>query len=152
MDRKQIKEWALANGFKLKTQPDGSHDLNPYVYQFAEEVIKNARRYESTLEQQVKRLQEHPDSYQSGFDDGCKSAQVHVNRWKEWARHQVKSAVPDGHCVVPQSISDDVISKLGLSEGGNQPFFVINDKDDVRALYAAMVSLSDKNKNKDEKP
>lgn len=35
MNKQQIKALALANGFKLKEQPDGSIDLNPYVYDFA---------------------------------------------------------------------------------------------------------------------
>jgi len=35
MNKQQIKELALENGFKLKEQPDGSMDLNPYVYEFA---------------------------------------------------------------------------------------------------------------------
>ena len=35
MDKEQIKALALEHGFKLKEQPDGSMDLNPYVYEFA---------------------------------------------------------------------------------------------------------------------
>lgn len=35
----QIKEIALANGFKLKEQLDGSMDLNPYVYEFSRALI-----------------------------------------------------------------------------------------------------------------
>ena len=35
MTNDQIKEIALANGFKLKEQPNGEMDLNPYVYEFA---------------------------------------------------------------------------------------------------------------------
>ena len=35
MTNDQIKELALANGFKLKEQPNGEMDLNPYVYEFA---------------------------------------------------------------------------------------------------------------------
>lgn len=35
----QIKEIALANGFKLKEQPSGEMDLNPYVYDAVFEVI-----------------------------------------------------------------------------------------------------------------
>lgn len=35
----QIKALALANGFKVKEQPDGSTDLNPYVYDFARKLI-----------------------------------------------------------------------------------------------------------------
>lgn len=34
-----IKEIALANGFKLKEQPNGSVDLNPYVYDFAKALL-----------------------------------------------------------------------------------------------------------------
>ena len=39
MTNDQIKELALANGFKLKEQPDGAMDLNPYVYEFASVVF-----------------------------------------------------------------------------------------------------------------
>ena len=35
MTNEQIKDIALANGFKLKEQPNGEMDLNPYVYEFA---------------------------------------------------------------------------------------------------------------------
>ena len=39
MTNDQIKELALANGFKLKEQPNGEMDLNPYVYEFARALI-----------------------------------------------------------------------------------------------------------------
>lgn len=35
----QIEAIALANGFKLKEQPDGSLALNPYVYDFARALL-----------------------------------------------------------------------------------------------------------------
>lgn len=35
LNRKQITDLALTNGFKLKEQPDGSMALNPYVFDFA---------------------------------------------------------------------------------------------------------------------
>ena len=38
--KQYIKEVALDCGFKLKEQPDGSTDLNPYVYTFADKLIK----------------------------------------------------------------------------------------------------------------
>ena len=38
--KQYIKEVALDCGFKLKKQPDGSIDLNPYVYTFADKLIK----------------------------------------------------------------------------------------------------------------
>ena len=40
MTNEQIKEIALANGFKLKEQPDGTKDLNPYVYDGVRAAIK----------------------------------------------------------------------------------------------------------------
>jgi len=39
MTNEQIKDIALANGFKLKEQSDGTQDLNPYVYDFARVLI-----------------------------------------------------------------------------------------------------------------
>lgn len=40
MTNEQIKQIALACGFNLKEQPTGEMDLNPYVYDFARELIK----------------------------------------------------------------------------------------------------------------
>ena len=37
--KEQIKELALRTGFKLKEQPNGEMDLNPYVYDFARALI-----------------------------------------------------------------------------------------------------------------
>lgn len=42
MNKERVKELALANGFKLKEQPDGSMDLHPYVFTFAEALIAEA--------------------------------------------------------------------------------------------------------------
>ena len=39
----QITEIALANGFKLKEQPDGSLALNPYVFDFAKALVDASR-------------------------------------------------------------------------------------------------------------
>lgn len=39
MNNEQIREIALANGFKLKEQPSGEMDLNPYVYEFARALV-----------------------------------------------------------------------------------------------------------------
>lgn len=41
MTDEQIKEIALANGFKLKEQPNGDVGLNPYVYDFARALISS---------------------------------------------------------------------------------------------------------------
>ena len=38
--KQYIKDVALDCGFKLKEQPDGNLDLNPYVYTFADKLIK----------------------------------------------------------------------------------------------------------------
>ncbi|MAK91109.1 MAG: hypothetical protein CMI13_07750 [Oleibacter sp.] len=44
MDKQRIKDIAINNGFKLKEQPDGSSDLNPYVYAFSEALYKEAAK------------------------------------------------------------------------------------------------------------
>lgn len=48
MTNDQIRKLALENGFKLKKQPDGTEDLNPYVYAFARALI--SARYQSDLQ------------------------------------------------------------------------------------------------------
>ena len=40
MYKQYIKQAALECGFKLKEQPDGNMDLSPYVYTFADKLIK----------------------------------------------------------------------------------------------------------------
>ena len=40
ISKQYIKEVALDCGFKLKEQPNGELDLNPYVYTFADKLIK----------------------------------------------------------------------------------------------------------------
>lgn len=42
MSDEQIREIFLSNGFKTKQQPDGSVDLNPYVYDAARAMLAAA--------------------------------------------------------------------------------------------------------------
>ena len=44
MNKQYIKDVALECGFKLKEQPDGSMDLNPYVYTFADKLHGEFRK------------------------------------------------------------------------------------------------------------
>jgi hypothetical protein len=44
MNKSEIRDLALANGFKLKEQADGNMDLNPYVYRFASALMADAGR------------------------------------------------------------------------------------------------------------
>jgi len=39
----EIRATALANGFKLKQQPNGEMDLNPYVYKFVRAILIKAK-------------------------------------------------------------------------------------------------------------
>lgn len=41
MNKEQIKQLAQDAGFKLKNQPNGDFDLNPYVYGFAESLLNS---------------------------------------------------------------------------------------------------------------
>ena len=50
MSKQQIKELALSNGFKLKQQPSGEMDLNPYVYDFADALLAKANERVAELE------------------------------------------------------------------------------------------------------
>ena len=43
MTNNEIRALALSHGFTLRPQPDGSMDLNPYVYEFARALIEQER-------------------------------------------------------------------------------------------------------------
>ena len=49
MEKSRIKAMALSSGFKLKEQPNGEMDLNPYVYEFAK-LLELAVRYDRNRE------------------------------------------------------------------------------------------------------
>lgn len=46
LTKEDIKRLALENGFKLKQQPSGEMELNPYVYDFARALIDAAKNSE----------------------------------------------------------------------------------------------------------
>ncbi len=64
MTNDQIKEIALANGFRLKEQPDGTQDLNPYVYEFAKKI-------KAVIDDEIQEHQDCIDSL-SGVPDSVK--------------------------------------------------------------------------------
>jgi hypothetical protein len=43
IERSDIRKFAIEAGFSLKEQPDGSMDLNPYVYEFARRIESEAQ-------------------------------------------------------------------------------------------------------------
>lgn len=57
MDKKTVKEIALANGFKLKEQPDGSLELNPYVYVFADKLVEHQQAKVEGMQKRVEDLE-----------------------------------------------------------------------------------------------
>lgn len=61
----QIKRLALANGFRLRPQSDGSIDLNEYVYAFAREVFEAGQKAE-----RAKREKQEPIAWYCDGEDG----------------------------------------------------------------------------------
>lgn len=43
LTKEEIRDTALANGFRLKQQPSGEMDLNPYVYKFVRAILIKAK-------------------------------------------------------------------------------------------------------------
>lgn len=50
MTNDMIRQIALANGFKARTQDDGTTDLNPYVYDFARALLADREAVIDDLE------------------------------------------------------------------------------------------------------
>jgi hypothetical protein len=82
MDKKTVKEIALANGFKLKEQPDGALELNPYVYVFADKLVEHQQA-------KVEELQKRMDAALKKLD---KRRDELWSKWKEQADMQDQGA------------------------------------------------------------
>jgi len=54
---KLIRKIALENGFKLKKQPSGETDLNPYVFDFAEKLLAEKKAEITELKQKLEKLE-----------------------------------------------------------------------------------------------
>lgn len=57
LTRDEIRAIALENGFTLKDQPDGSKDLHPYVYRFAERLLDKCVYKRFNLNSEFKKAQ-----------------------------------------------------------------------------------------------
>lgn len=69
----QITQVALANGFKLKQQPDGTMALNPYVFEFARAIADM-----SIIFAQIDALRERVDkSEEIGVLDARNDSLIH---------------------------------------------------------------------------
>jgi hypothetical protein len=56
-ERSLIESTALKNGFKLKQQHNGEMALNPYVFDFAEELLANKQDEITELKQRLEKLE-----------------------------------------------------------------------------------------------
>lgn len=90
MNKKQIKNLALSNGFKLKEQSSGEMDLNPYVYDFADALLAKANERVNELEKELS----NKELLHVGFTNGDQ-----VN----YAKVEEGSFYPDtsGDCYIP---------------------------------------------------
>jgi hypothetical protein len=63
LTKEQIKIAALDSGFKLKQQPSGVMDLNPYVYEFARALTEPLRIENEQLKAQIEPFKELARAY-----------------------------------------------------------------------------------------
>ena len=99
MTNEQIKEIALANGFKLKEQPNGDMDLNPYVYDFARALLDS--RWISVKD----RLPDNEEFYLTYLFDGNSDTWEMQIKW--WDKK---------HGFLPWDLIDDVTHWQKLPE------------------------------------
>ena len=92
MEKSRIKAIALSSGFKLKEQPDGDMDLNPYVYEFAK-LLELAVLYDRNREikQRFKLLADNLEYELSEDSKNClleRNATLRLieggNKWNTW--------------------------------------------------------------------
>lgn len=71
MSPDMIERIALANGFKLKEQPDGSMALNPYVFEFARALLESSKPEGWVLVPFVPTPKMHAARYAIPMEDKC---------------------------------------------------------------------------------
>ena len=77
MEKSRIKAIALSSGFKLKEQPNGEMDLNPYVYKFAE-LLELAVLYDRNREIK-ERFETLADNFEYELSDDSKNCLLERN-------------------------------------------------------------------------
>lgn len=82
MNKKQIKDLALSNGFKLKEQPSGEMDLNPYVYDFAGALLVKANERVRELESYNVKLVNESHEYQQRCAELEKQRETNYEVWQ----------------------------------------------------------------------
>ena len=78
MEKSRIKAMALSSGFKLKEQPNGEMDLNPYVYEFAK-LLELAVLYDRNREIK-KRFKILADNFENELCEESKSYLLERNK------------------------------------------------------------------------
>lgn len=66
MNKDDIRDLALAVGFKKKLQADGSMDLNPYVYDFVQKLLT---KHNDNLFHEIRALRQQTESGAKGRRD-----------------------------------------------------------------------------------
>lgn len=82
MNKQQIKDLALSNGFKLKQQPSGEMDLNPYVYEFASALIAKSNERVAELESYNVKLANESHEYQKRVKELEKERETGYEVWQ----------------------------------------------------------------------
>ena len=91
MTNEQIRKIALANGFKLKKQPNGEMDLNPYVYDAMRAVYEQGKADAMGWVSVDERLPENSGYCLVAYSHEIGVGKVHQNwfsyDWNEFGEH-----------------------------------------------------------------
>lgn len=122
INKQIIKDLALAAGFKLKPQPDGAEDLNPYVYEFAKMLGAHVALsgYADIVKAECLRLQAGDVVAISLKAEFFEHTEFH-----EFYKKGLTSLMPAGvHCVIMaegctlSELPDDELALAGLQRVG----------------------------------
>lgn len=118
MNKETIKELALTNGFKLKEQPDGAMDLNPYVYEFAAALERVAT---AELKAQVEQLREFAELIVEWKEYGFQRAKILLDSTPAQCLAEIKAqALEDEAQLWPDDLTECSHVKSTLIKSANQ--------------------------------
>ncbi len=118
LDDAEIRAIALDCGFKLKPQPDGPDDLNPYVYRFANEILatmpapEDVARFRSYTLKMI-----NPDTQIARFEKAYETLAE-----QSWLVRQLQ-AQGIGYEKLAPHLQKDADKRMGIVRWVNVPIF-----------------------------
>ena len=125
MTKEEIRKLALECGFHLKMQDDGSKDLNPYVYRFADKICEHTvqagvdahRSLLVMISEDLRKVLEKLNAHETkAAIDGLESTRDKLNRHEKALQNKPVKTRVSRHNLAEVEELKDLLMETGLPE------------------------------------